>query len=228
MLQRLATILYDFVLSVVHLYTVPQVIGFGLTSVAVVVISLKQGHIRKFCRRGFRTDLVFSAWFPVYTVLIGIPLTLRLAGFLTDHAPFLRIGVLSNLPAWIKIPLFLIVSDFVLYWLHRSMHHSRWLWTLHKIHHSQQELNPLTTWRNHWLEILVASNAVFVAGFILGNIKAIPPVVLGLLAASQFAQHSDIDWTYGPVGRVIVNPRFHARHHSAAPEDSNVNSGDCW
>jgi sterol desaturase/sphingolipid hydroxylase (fatty acid hydroxylase superfamily) len=50
-------------------------------------------------------------------------------------------------------------------------------------------------------------------------------VVIGLLAASQFAQHSDIEWTYGPVGRVIVSPRFHARHHSAAPEDINVNFG---
>ncbi len=51
----------------------------------------------------------------------------------------------------------------------------------------------------------------------------IHPVVIGLLAASQFAQHSDIDWTYGPVGWLIVSPRFHARHHSAALEDVNVN-----
>ncbi len=159
MLQRLATILFNFVLSLVRLYTLPQVIGYALTSVAVIFVLLRQGRIQKFSRRAFRTDLAYSAWFPVYTVLIGIPLSLRLAGFVIEHAPFLRIGVLSNLSAWITIPLFFIVNDFVLYWLHRSLHQSRWLWALHKIHHSQQELNSLTTWRTHWLEFVMSVSA---------------------------------------------------------------------
>ncbi|HEV8590220.1 MAG TPA: sterol desaturase family protein [Pyrinomonadaceae bacterium] len=225
MLQRVITILFDFVLSLVHLYTVPQLIGFALTSSAVIFISLRRGDIQRFFRRAFRTDLAYSAWFPVYTVLIGIPLSLRLAGFVTHYAPFLRIGVFSNLPAWANIPLFFIANDFVLYWLHRSLHQSRWLWAVHKIHHSQQELNSLTTWRVHWLEFVYLNIGAFTVGLFLGNMKLLHPVVIGLLAASQFAQHSDIEWTYGPVGRVIVSPRFHARHHSAAPEDINVNFG---
>ena len=66
---------------------------------------------------------------------------------------------------------------------------------------------------------------MFVATLFLGNVKPLHPIALGLLAASQFAQHSDIDWSYGPIGYLIVSPRFHARHHSSAAEDVKVNFG---
>ena len=35
--------------------------------------------------------------------------------------------------------------------------------------------------------------------------------------------HARIDWTYGPVGRVIASPAFHRWHHSQEPEAIDKN-----
>ena len=45
------------------------------------------------------------------------------------------------------------------------------------------------------------------------------------MAASQLLQHSSLHWTYGPAGWCFVSPGFHARHHSSAEADRDVNFG---
>ena len=217
--------LLEFLTAIARLYSVPQLLGFALVLSIVLIVSARDSRAQRFFRRSFRTDVAHATWFPVYTILIGLPLSLRLAGIVTDHLPFLRVNLLSGLPTGLNIALWFTASDFTLYWLHRSMHRSRWLWTLHKVHHSQRELNPLTTWRVHWLEWLYFSLGPFMTGVVMGNIRTLPPLLIGSLAAVQFGLHSDLDWSYGPVGRLIVSPRFHARHHSLAPEDVNTNFG---
>ena len=226
MFTQVFAAVYQFLNSLVHVYTTPQLLGYAVMFTVVVIVYARAGRgPKQIFRRTFLTDLAYSAWFPVYTILIGIPIAIQLAAFVVTRAPFVRLGLLGGLPWWLRIPIWLIVADFVLYWLHRSMHQTSWLWALHKIHHSQTELNPLTTWRVHWLEFLYLNTGAFVTGMVLGDMQALHPIAIALLAASQFAQHSDIDWTYGPVGRLIVSPRFHARHHSTAAEDLNTNFG---
>src|SRR5581483_747419 len=38
-------------------------------------------------------------------------------------------------------------------------------------------------------------------------------------------EHSDLDWTYGPLGKLIVSPHYHRIHHSIAESDFNKNFG---
>jgi sterol desaturase/sphingolipid hydroxylase (fatty acid hydroxylase superfamily) len=207
-------------------FTVPQLVGYGSMFGIVVGIALwRSRNARGYFGKSFRTDLAYAAWFPVYTTLIGIPLSLNLAAIVSEYVPFLRLGLLSRVPSWLNLILWVAVSDLTLYWLHRSMHRWSWLWTLHKTHHSQQSLNPLTTWRTNVFEFVYLNLGNFVVALLLGNFAGYHPIVVGLLAASQFAQHSDMNWSYGPLGRFIVSPRFHARHHSAESEDLNVNFG---
>jgi sterol desaturase/sphingolipid hydroxylase (fatty acid hydroxylase superfamily) len=223
---QLLTAIQHLLSYLVRPFTISHVVGYGGTFAIVVLVTVRQGrNPRRYLGKSFRTDLAYGVWFPLYTALIGVPLALQLARMVTAYAPFLRLRLLSGLPGWLNVLVWLVVSDFSLYWLHRSMHRWRWLWALHKIHHSQQELNPLTTWRAHWLELVYLNLGAFITGLFLGDFAGLHPVAIGILAASQFAQHSDLDWTYGPFGKLIVSPRFHARHHSTAPEDLNVNFG---
>src|SRR5919202_1744432 len=81
------------------LFTTPQVIGYGMMFAIVVIVTVRKGASpRRYLSRSFRTDLAYGAWFPFYTVLIGIPLSVQLARVVTNYAPFLRIGLLSQLP----------------------------------------------------------------------------------------------------------------------------------
>jgi sterol desaturase/sphingolipid hydroxylase (fatty acid hydroxylase superfamily) len=204
--------------------------GYTLTVTAVLVVLVRDRRDpRRYLRRPFRTDLVYGAAhvLPIYGPLVAVPLFLFLANLVAQHAPFLRLRLLPAEPAWLNVTVWVVVSDFVQYWLHRSMHASSWLWAMHKIHHSQRELNAFTTWRAHWLELVYLNLGNFAVSLVLGDFVGYGAgvIVAGVLAASQLAQHSDVDWSYGPFGRVIVNPRFHSWHHSAAAEDVDVNFG---
>ena len=226
MFTQIASFIYRFLLSLAHLYTVPEYIGFAVMFIVVVVISTRQGReLSRFFRRPFLTDLIYTFWLPVYTVLIGIPITLATAEFMAAHFSFLRLHLLSNAPKPVLMTVWMIVNDFLLYWSHRLSHRVPWLWALHKIHHAPAELNSLTTWRHHWAELIYANSFALVTTLLVGNPTGLHPMLLGLLAASSLASHSDLDWTYGPLGRLIVSPREHARHHSAASEDLKVNFG---
>jgi len=217
---------YRFLISIAQLYTVPEYVGFVTMFAVMVIVSSRQGrNARRFFQRPFLTDLAYTVWLPVYTILIGVPVSLTLAAFIAEHFPFLRLHLLGSAPQLLLMSVWLIVNDFFQYWLHRSMHRNPWLWALHKIHHSQRELNSLTTWRHHWLELIYVSSGALLTSLLLGDPKQLHPILLGVLAASNMSGHSDLDWTYGLLGKIIISPRFHARHHSAASEDKNVNFG---
>ncbi|MCS6810135.1 MAG: sterol desaturase family protein, partial [Tepidimonas sp.] len=60
--------------------------------------------------------------------------------------------------------LYLVVFDFVNYWIHRAQHHYRWWWALHAVHHSQRHVTMWTDSRNHLLDsVLMATVFALVA-----------------------------------------------------------------
>jgi sterol desaturase/sphingolipid hydroxylase (fatty acid hydroxylase superfamily) len=49
-------------------------------------------------------------------------------------------GALSILPLWLQAILFLVLADFMMYWLHRMFHGGRF-WKYHAIHHSSEDVD---------------------------------------------------------------------------------------
>jgi len=46
-----------------------------------------------------------------------------------------------------------------------------------------------------------------------------------LATALQALHHSELNWRFGPLYRLVVSPTFHSIHHSADPKDHNKNLG---
>lgn len=137
----------------------------------------------------------------------------------------LDLKLLSGLPLAAQILLFTLINDFAGYWVHRAQHHYKFLWAFHTTHHSQETLSFATTHRSHPLEGVILPVLTYVPLRVLG-IPAESGVLLYLV--KEFiaaASHSQIPWTYGPLYRVIVSPRYHAYHHSADPAHHNKNYG---
>jgi len=61
--------------------------------------------------------------------------TLRSLGWPTFHLDAIWPGVTDV--AWVSFVLYLVVFDFVNYWIHRAQHQSNFWWSLHALHHSQ-------------------------------------------------------------------------------------------
>jgi sterol desaturase/sphingolipid hydroxylase (fatty acid hydroxylase superfamily) len=100
-------------------------------------------------------------------------------------------------------------------WLtHLGNHRLTALWRLHAVHHSQEELSILTTYRAHPLgHVSFLLSAVPVLA-VAGNTTT-PAVVLTAYACLGALPHANVRWTYGKLGRIFISPAYHRIHHSA-------------
>ena len=70
--------------------------------------------------------------------------------------------------AWLSFLIYLVVFDFVNYWLHRGQHQlPRW-WALHSLHHSQRQMTMWSDNRNHLLDDVLTSLALSVVAVLVG------------------------------------------------------------
>jgi len=174
--------------------------------------------------RAIRTDVIYTlihrlglfrvALFllvePVLDTLMG---DLRVQGVGTFHLedlwPSVTDGPLTS------FVMYLVVFDFVNYWLHRAQHQWHWWWALHAVHHSQRQMTQWTDNRNHLLDdVLLAVIWVCVAQLI----GIAPTQFVAVVAITQLFenfQHANLRLSFGKWGeRLWVSPRFHRLHHA--------------
>jgi len=131
-------------------------------------------------------------------------------------------GPLSELPLWAQVCIFLVASDFLLYWIHRGFHGVH-LWKYHAVHHSSEDLEWISAARFHPVNIFLGTVAVDVT-LLLAGISPEVMVVVGpfTIAYSAFV-HANLDWTFGPFKYLLASPVFHRWHHTAADEGGSKN-----
>jgi len=125
----------------------------------------------------------------------------------------------------LQVVVFVVVADVGGYWVHRLLHANAWLWELHKIHHSQTRLTPLTNYRFHFLDETFRRVLLFLPFQMLGTSLQVALSVNFIMAWLLLLQHSEFDWHYGPIGRIFVSPVFHRWHHAVDAESQNANYG---
>lgn len=139
-------------------------------------------------------------------------------------------GILNtpHLPFWGKVVLTVIVLDFVIYLQHMLFHYVPIFWRLHRMHHTDLDIDVTTGNRSHPLEIIL-STCIKLAVVTLIGAPAIAVVVFEVVlnATSQF-NHGNIRV---PVSLdrylrlVVVTPDMHRVHHSVIPRETNSNFG---
>ncbi len=138
---------------------------------------------------------------------------LRAMGWPTFHLDALWPGVTDL--ALVSFVLYLVVFDFVHYWIHRAQHQSNAWWSLHSLHHSQRQMTMWSDNRNHLLDDIVTSLILSAVAVLIG---VGPGQFVALVAISQLSenfQHANVRIWFGRIGeRLWVSPRFHRRHHS--------------
>jgi sterol desaturase/sphingolipid hydroxylase (fatty acid hydroxylase superfamily) len=117
--------------------------------------------------------------------------------------------------AWASFFIYLVVFDFLNYWLHRMQHQWAWWWALHAVHHSQRHMTQWTDNRNHLLDdVLQAVIWVFV-GQLIGIAPSQFVAVVAVTQLSENFQHANLRVSFGWLGeRLYVSPRFHRLHHA--------------
>ena len=76
-------------------------------------------------------------------------------------------GPLSTLPLWLQAVLFLVLADFMMYWLHRMFHRGGF-WKYHAIHHSSEDVDWISAARFHPVNLLLGTIGVDVVLLMAG------------------------------------------------------------
>lgn len=157
----------------------------------------------------FRLALFFSVE-PLFDEMFSM---LRVAGLSTVHIDQLM-GAGTAHPL-VSFVIYLVIFDFVDYWIHRGQHGLKWWWNLHALHHSQRQMTMWSDNRNHLLDDLLRDSLLVVLGQMIGVGPGQFVAIVAIAQLSESLQHANLRLHFGRVGeRLWVSPRFHRLHHS--------------
>ena len=154
-----------------------------------------------------------AMFFSIEPLWDGLAGELRLAGLSTWQLDGLWPGVTDI--AWVSLLLYLVVFDFVGYWLHRGQHHFNAWWALHSLHHSQRQMTMWSDNRNHLLDDVLVGTAFALLARLIGVEPGQFVAITVITQLLESLQHANARISFGVVGeRLLVSPRFHRLHHS--------------
>jgi sterol desaturase/sphingolipid hydroxylase (fatty acid hydroxylase superfamily) len=210
--------------------TLPYLVVIGLLS-AVLSTRFACNQDRPWWRsRDLATDLAYWFVVPVFTRFLRIGLLVLGAVVIFDiHGaqPIIDFfeyghGPWAKLPFWLQVSLYLVISDFLLYWLHRMFHGQR-MWKYHAVHHSSEHVDWISAARFHPVNLFLGTILVDVTLLLAG----IPPAVLSILVPFNILMstfvHANLNWTLGPFKYVLASPVFHRWHHTALDRGGSKN-----
>jgi sterol desaturase/sphingolipid hydroxylase (fatty acid hydroxylase superfamily) len=204
-------------------------VGCFLSALTIIVCTVIE-HISVIERYSLRARLPGLAM-----NLIQVPLTMALAWPITNFWWSLGIGNRIVIPLWkwlaplgalgfaLQILVIAMVTDFLIYWRHRTEH--KLFWPIHAVHHSPTELhaaNDIEHPMQVWFSIVFISIPLSLVQFDGPATPAAVGFVIGLLT---YYIHSPVDVHFGPLRKVLVDNRFHRIHHSLEPRHFDKNFG---
>jgi sterol desaturase/sphingolipid hydroxylase (fatty acid hydroxylase superfamily) len=135
---------------------------------------------------------------------------------------------------WVEIPLAFsavctaLLLDAVIYYQHRAFHAIPLLWKLHRMHHTDLEVDVTTGTRFHTLEIFISMIIKVLAIALLGAPLVGVFLFELILGASNLFTHSNIRMASlleKCLRWVWVTPDMHRVHHSVISVETNSNFG---
>lgn len=172
-------------------------------------------------RKGFWLDLFYVLLYDFVFIIFGFLAVTALVELLYLNSlkamgiePIKLLNI-SNWPTWLQILVLFVVTDFVEYVAHYSMHRFNFLWAFHKVHHAQEEIGFASSRHFHWGEYLIGKPLHYLPLSILGySAEQFIYVSLIIFLFEAFFTHTNVKLPFGPFNYVINNPQTHFWHHA--------------
>ncbi|MCC2656821.1 MAG: fatty acid hydroxylase [Panacagrimonas sp.] len=160
-------------------------------------------------------------------LVAALPMSMLAASHWAKGAGF-GLFNLVEAPVWVEGTIAWLLLDLAMYALHRALHEVRWLWPLHRVHHSDVEFDVTTGLRFHPAELLLSQ--LFRLGLVMLLGAPLMSVLAYELAFAAFLlfQHANFRLA-GPLERILrlllVTPDMHRTHHSVHRDETDSNYG---
>ncbi|MDV2860163.1 sterol desaturase family protein [Psychrobacter sp. CAM01] len=146
-----------------------------------------------------------------------------LAALLIVSWPLLKQTGVHNgaLPAWYiiiaQLVFFVLLDDFLYYWMHRYMHQNKWLLrNIHSVHHRIHNTCSINGNYMHWAEYALTAALTLVGPIIIGaHIYVVWLwVILRQIEGADGHIGYDIPWNPAHLFPVYQGPVYHDFHHA--------------
>jgi sterol desaturase/sphingolipid hydroxylase (fatty acid hydroxylase superfamily) len=165
----------------------------------------------------------------VNTLALRLLFPLAPAGMATlAHAHQWGLFNLIKLPGLAETVASLLALDLIIYLQHRQFHRVTFLWRLHRMHHTDLDLDVSSGTRFHPFEMALSTVIKLAAVALLGSSAFSVLLFEILLNATSLFNHANIRIPV-PVDRILrtllVTPDMHRVHHSVLPQETDSNFG---
>lgn len=134
----------------------------------------------------------------------------------------------SGWPPWLQLVVALVAIDLLEWCIHNLLHRVPWLWELHKVHHSIEDMDWLGSLRFHWFEVVVYKSLSYPLLAFLGFAGPVLFVRAVVATAIGHWNHANLRVRIGPLRYLINSPEMHIWHHvhdehGPAPRNFGIN-----
>ncbi|NNE56525.1 MAG: sterol desaturase family protein [Hellea sp.] len=174
----------------------------------------------------WRTNLSMGLINMVAVRLLGPLTAIAAASYTASH----NLGLLNQWdgPSWIKFIIALLILDLFIYLQHVLTHKIPILWRLHKVHHSDRDIDASTALRFHPGEIVLSMLYKCAIVLALGPTAFAVLIFEIVLNGSAMFNHSNLKLPKKIdklLRFLIVTPDMHRVHHSVIQTETDSNYG---
>lgn len=133
-----------------------------------------------------------------------------------------------TVPWWFELIIAVILLDLAIYLQHLIFHRVPVLWRLHRMHHSDQDIDVTTGARFHPIEIVLSVLIKIGVIYLLGASPLAVLIFEIVLNVSAMFNHSNAKLSLKAdawMRKVIVTPDVHRVHHSIIVRETHSNFG---
>ena len=127
----------------------------------------------------------------------------------------LQIIDISKYPKIISLLVFFIISDFIQWNTHRTLHRIPFLWNFHKTHHSVKQMGFAAHLRYHWMEPIIYKSMLYIPLALIGGFSVQDVFIVHFFTITiGHLNHANLGWDYGIFKYILNNPKMHIWHHT--------------
>ena len=190
-------------------------------------IPRRERRFKRSARWTTNFGILFSDYISVALVTLVIPITALISAYWAAKNGWGLLNLI-DLPIWLSWIIAFALLDFTIWLQHLITHKIPILWRIHRVHHSDVELDASSAIRFHPVEIVLS---VFIKAFaviLIGPAVALVVLFEIILNGSAIFNHANYKlplWLDKWLRLIIVTPDMHRIHHSTIPKETDSNYG---
>jgi len=171
--------------------------------------------------------ILATDYLAVSVVTFVVPITATLAAMWAEAK---GIGLFHwvDLPVWIEWVIAFLILDFVIWGQHWVTHKVPLLWRVHRVHHTDEDLDATSAVRFHPVEIILSIFIKAIAAVLIGAPVVLVVVFEALVNGSAMFNHANLRlplWADKWLRLLVVTPDMHRIHHSVIHRETDSNYG---